>query len=272
MKPLVIYHAGCRDGFCAAWVARKALSANEPEFFAGYYGQEPPDCVGRDVVLVDFSYPLESMRAVISAANSVLVLDHHKTAQAALETLSLNPPSNTRVVFDMARSGAGLAWDEWFPGIPRHYLVAYVEDRDLWKHNLLYSKSVNAFISTLPFTFEAWDEAPDLAIAVKSGRVVEAKVAQYVLEVSKNAMLTMFEGYQVPVVCAPQTDISELLHALCQNEVFALGWWQRADGLFQYSLRSQGDFDVSVLAKRYGGGGHKNAAGFQSKVLLHAKV
>jgi oligoribonuclease NrnB/cAMP/cGMP phosphodiesterase (DHH superfamily) len=29
-----------------------------------------------------------------------------------------------------------------------------------------------------------------------------------------------------------------------------------------YSLRSRGDFDVSVIAKAFGGGGHKNAAGF----------
>ncbi|NIV11578.1 MAG: bifunctional oligoribonuclease/PAP phosphatase NrnA, partial [Aliifodinibius sp.] len=32
-----------------------------------------------------------------------------------------------------------------------------------------------------------------------------------------------------------------------------------------YSLRSRGDFDVSALAERFGGGGHKNAAGFRVK-------
>jgi hypothetical protein len=43
---------------------------------------------------------------------------------------------------------------------------------------------------------------------------------------------------------------------------FAMGWYQRGDGRYAYSLRSRGDFDVSELAKKYGGGGHKNAAGF----------
>jgi nanoRNase/pAp phosphatase (c-di-AMP/oligoRNAs hydrolase) len=33
-------------------------------------------------------------------------------------------------------------------------------------------------------------------------------------------------------------------------------------GLRIFSLRSVGDFDVSAIAKIYGGGGHKNAAGF----------
>jgi nanoRNase/pAp phosphatase (c-di-AMP/oligoRNAs hydrolase) len=31
----------------------------------------------------------------------------------------------------------------------------------------------------------------------------------------------------------------------------------------EFSLRSLGDFDVSEIAKEFGGGGHKNAAGFK---------
>jgi phosphoesterase RecJ-like protein len=33
-------------------------------------------------------------------------------------------------------------------------------------------------------------------------------------------------------------------------------------------LRSIGDFDVSKIALEFGGGGHKNAAGFSGKSLL----
>jgi nanoRNase/pAp phosphatase (c-di-AMP/oligoRNAs hydrolase) len=48
-----------------------------------------------------------------------------------------------------------------------------------------------------------------------------------------------------------------------------VGWSQRADGLFTYSLRSaEGGLDVSVIAKRHGGGGHPHAAGFTSAKLL----
>lgn len=43
--------------------------------------------------------------------------------------------------------------------------------------------------------------------------------------------------------------------------------WFRDRDMFQVSLRSVGDFDVSTIAKQYGGGGHKNAAGFRCKVL-----
>lgn len=44
MKPLVIYHSGCWDGFCAAWVARKALG--DCHFVPMNYGGEVPDVEG----------------------------------------------------------------------------------------------------------------------------------------------------------------------------------------------------------------------------------
>ena len=39
-------------------------------------------------------------------------------------------------------------------------------------------------------------------------------------------------------------------------------WYVDSAGKVRVSLRSEGDYDVSGIAKRYGGGGHKNAAGF----------
>ena len=41
----------------------------------------------------------------------------------------------------------------------------------------------------------------------------------------------------------------------------------RADGRWQFSLRSEGEFDVSAVAQQYGGGGHRNAAGFNAATL-----
>lgn len=264
-RALCIYHGSCRDGFCAAWcVYRKAPNT---EFFAGYYGQPPPDVKGRIVIMVDFSYPRDVLEKLAADATTLIILDHHKTAQEALQGFD---PGNAVVEFDMNRSGAGMAWDHFFKGQPRPWLVDYVEDRDLWRHALPNGPAVNAFIGTLPYEFEHWYRASrmDTADVAKLGEVVEDKVRQYVREVAKNARRVTFEGHDVPLVNAPQCDISELLGFLASGETFSMGWWQRSDGVFQYSLRSRGDFDVSELAKRYGGGGHKNAAGFQVRGLL----
>ncbi|HXT50409.1 MAG TPA: DHHA1 domain-containing protein, partial [Thermoanaerobaculia bacterium] len=41
-----------------------------------------------------------------------------------------------------------------------------------------------------------------------------------------------------------------------------------ADGRYKVSLRSSGDVDVEQVARRHGGGGHKNAAGFTTDGTL----
>ena len=264
--PLIVYHAACRDGFCAAWVAKKAFG--DIEAFPAQYGDVPPDATGRNVYILDFSYPRDVLLRMKEQATHLQVLDHHRTAEEALRGLDF-------CTFDMERSGAGLAWDVLCGG-ERPWIVNYVEDRDLWRKALPFTEEVNAYISTLPFDLKEWDEVYDdieaMYVVVESGAAVLAKVAQYVREVKKNALRVEFMGYNVPCVNAPQVDISELLSALCEGEKFSIGWWRRSDGFFQYSLRTRDpDFDVSALAKQMGGGGHRGAAGFVSPTLLFYK-
>ncbi len=258
MIDLVIYHGSCRDGFTAAWVAR--LRYPEAEFHAGYFGQKPLPVSGRHVLIVDFSYPRSVMEEIARQAESVLLLDHHKTAQADLSGLAY-------AHFDMERSGAGIAWDYLFYGKRRPWLVNYVEDCDLWRFRLRDSRAVNAYLGVLPFEFDAWTGADELGYerAKALGEVVLAKIDQYVSEVSKNARLITLDGYSVPAVNASPVDTSELLEGLAVGNPFALSWSVRADGVFQYSLRSAADgVDVSEIAKAHGGGGHEHAAGFES--------
>jgi len=270
---LVLYHGGCRDGFAAAWVAHRAMP--DAEFRAVSYGQPAPiaDALDRWVYVLDFCYPLAEMVALSGAAKQLFVLDHHKTAEAALRDFKA---ANAKVIFDMERSGAGITADWFLSGTetrhsPPPWPVAYVEDRDLWRFKLADSEVVNAYLSIVPFDFVAWDDLNAKhtpASVFTAGRAVEAKTANYVAEVRKNARRVTFEGHDVPIVNAPQVDISELVGAMCDGETFAMGWWQRSDGQFSYSLRSRGDFDVSALATKHGGGGHKNAAGFLSASLI----
>jgi hypothetical protein len=68
----------------------------------------------------------------------------------------------------------------------------------------------------------------------------------------------------IPSVNCSYFGISEVLHKAAQGHKFALGWFRRHDGKYQYSVRvdKDSDFDGSKLAACYGGGGHVKAAGF----------
>lgn len=150
--PLVIYHADCNDGLTAAWVVKQAFAAGV-DLYPAKYQQPPPDVTGREVVIVDFSYKRSVLLEMAQKAESILILDHHKSAEEDLRGIG-EVASNIIAQFDMERSGAGLAWDYFYnthlngctdtedgsldcvcDALPRPWFVNYVEHNDLWRHS-----------------------------------------------------------------------------------------------------------------------------------------
>jgi len=292
---LIIYHKSCPDGFCAAFIAHQRYP--EAILLPRDHGLEPPyeEVKGKDVLVLDFSWRTREQNLELAElSNTFRILDHHKTAQAVLDGLGF-------ATFDMNRSGAGLTWDYLYgkdsdyetshhSGVweghpvyqPRPWYVNYVEDRDLWNKKLPNTDEANAYIMTLPFEIEAWEGLAKTSLedAVANGRGALAHVEHYVREGRKQAQtgtLIFTPGrkpeepgdpgkiYHVRIVNALYMNISELAGALAQEPGIdiGIGYFERGDGIMQFSLRSRSDVDVSAIASSLGGGGHKNAAGFQ---------
>lgn len=258
---LVIYHNNCYDGFTAAWVAKNHLPENDTEFFPVSYGDVAPDVTGKHVYIVDFSYPRLVLEEMKSSAASLIVLDHHKTAEANLAGLDY-------CIFDMKRSGAQLAWNH-FNGGATPLLVQYVQDRDLWNWVLPESHAINSWISSYPMDFKTWNML-DVALqidfkgCVEAGYHIERYYKQKVAEIIKESKLIELAGYTIPVVNCPYSFGSSVANELLKkypDAPFSAYYFDRADGEQQWGLRSNG-FDVSEIAKQFGGGGHQRAAGF----------
>ena len=266
-ETIVIYHGGCPDGFTAAWAFRRLRPDVPAVFHPGRFGVPPPDVRGKDVYVFDFSYPRETLSRMAAEARSLLVLDHHKTARADLEGLPY-------CVFDMERSGAGLTWDHLAATIapakpePRPWLVEVVEDRDLWRFRLGdRTRAVSAYLATLPMTFEAWDElqssGPEEAEA--KGASIQAYIDSYGEKACEHAVFRPLGGHLVPCINVFYENCSDHLARLCRlypQHPFAASFFLGREGRWLFSLRSVGEFDVSAIARGYGGGGHRNAAGF----------
>lgn len=298
MKPLVIYHANCADGFTAAWAVRQAMDA---DFHPGVHGAALPDVAGRDVILVDFSYKPEVLMTLRTSARSILILDHHKSAEAdlprcdsgqmdALTCFRLDdaawtapktwayyqqcvqqdqwegaPHALIYALFDMDRSGAGIAWDFFHPGKDRPALIDHVEDRDLWRFALEGTREIQAAVFSYPYQFEVWDQlmkAPVFGL-YQQGVAIERKHHKDVAELVEVAKRQMVIGhYDVPVASLPYTLASDAGHLMAKGQPFAACYYDKAEGRV-FSLRSTEDgVDVSEVAKLYGGGGHSRAAGF----------
>lgn len=272
-KPdMCIYHGGCDDGFGAAWAVWKKWP--DCEFITGVYGKEPPDVTGKHVLLVDFSYKRPVMERLVLAAASVTVLDHHKTAEAELSCLDLWakkqwPPRSAAITFDMEKSGARLAWEFCHGQEAIPAMLAMIEDRDLWRFALdPDTRRFSAALRIYPQEFKVWDGIySNTARLIDEGTIVLRSHTANVLKFCAESFIEKISGYEVPCCNVPYHYASDVAHQLLADfpeAPFAMSWFKRGDGMFQASLRSEDHrVDVSEIAKKYGGGGHRNAAGFQ---------
>lgn len=276
-ETLCIYHGNCADGFGAAWAVREAFVPKQIEFHAGVYQNPPPDVADRHVIMVDFSYKRPVIDEMAKAARSILILDHHKSAAEDLSGYA--PPPDTWddwveacawhevvALFDMNRSGAGITWD-YFHDAPRPPLIDHIEDRDLWRFALDGTREIQAAVFSYPYDFEVWDRlmAMPLDALRTEGVAIERKHHKDVAELVDVCMREMTIGDRImPVASLPYTLTSDAGHLMAsrRNGVAAC-YWDTPDGRV-FSLRSTDDGpDVSEIAKLYGGGGHRNAAGFR---------
>lgn len=266
MKNYVLYHNDA-DGFCAAWVFSKVLKG-ETVYLPVQYGEEPPEevmVIGKSsyTFIVDFSYSRELLQEM-SAYSPLVVLDHHKTAEKELADLPY-------CIFDMDRAGCRLAFDYWVMNEVNFTkqvedIVNYVQDHDLWRFDLPKSREIRAAIASYPFHFEVWDtfKIPTL---VKEGEAILRYQKQIIKRHKEFAKEVDFCGHKVLMTRAPDTTVnSELGQELAKDGPFGVTYFD-VDGYRVFSLRSVSDFDVSALAKQFGGGGHAKAAGFRMPLL-----
>ncbi|APU89011.1 strong similarity to phosphohydrolase [Virus Rctr197k] len=296
MKSTIIFHANCHDGVTALWAATRRLP--DADMYAGKY-DEPPDLErlrGCDVVFVDFCWRRAAMVAVREVASSVLVLDHHKTAMDAmvgqgenfvdmrswsgpitwerhLENITQDADEGVHnsiyMLFDMERSGAGIAWDVLMSGNPRPLLIDYVEDRDLWRFKLIGSREVHAACSSFPLSLVARTMLMAMPIQklIDDGSVILRYHNKLVETAAGHAIMAELGGHTVPTLACPNIELApDIGHKLAQGHPFAAIYVDRSDGSRYYQLRSSSEgLDVGEIAQRLGGGGHRNAAGYTRK-------
>lgn len=166
----ILYHADCPDGFGAAYAAWRRYG--ERAAYVPLHHGEPWDkleLAGRDVFILDFSFPPADLLAMAAVAHSVFLLDHHVTArqawagQLAADTgqrglaLHRHPGLPLTVAFDLDKSGARLAWEHFHPGEPAPLLIAHIEDQDLWRFRLPDTRPFCQALRLRPYDFAVWD-------------------------------------------------------------------------------------------------------------------
>ena len=261
----VLYHGGCTDGWAAAYIASKRYP--DAKLLAMAYSQPIPfeRLKGKDVLVVDFSWPRAKISELLSQVSSLSIFEHHKWSAQELEVPFAD---NYYFNFDVNRSGAGITWDVLFPNDPRPWWVNYVEDGDLWKFTLGDSRAVNAYLHALPKRTARWDALRETKFAdvALHGYAIQMHIETAAEHTASEHMIGEWHNEKIAVVNCPghqSSDVGELLYKTKTKAV--LMWFERNDGMVKFMLRSAADGpDVGGWAKGYpGGGGHTHSAGFE---------
>jgi len=264
MKPLILYHDDM-DGFACAWIAHKALG-NNAEYIAVRYGSNPPKEAfsGRPIYIFDFSYDRDTLFSIHKNASFFILLDHHKTAINRCVGIE-----NCFVDEENKRSGCIMVWEYFFPDKEPPWFIKYIDDRDRWQFNLKYSKEVNLVLECYDKDFEIWDKLIErnLLDVIEDGKVIKRYQDKLIKRILENVYYIQYDGYKIPIVNTPIL-ASEVGEILAEENPFVLIWSRRQDK-YKYELRSNPKgLDVTEIAKKYGGGGHKNASGFVTRHLI----
>ncbi len=265
---VIFYHKECQDGFSGAWVAWKKFgeSADYVPLDNRMMESDKLNLTDKTIYFIDaLPRSRDIIEKIVSQNKSVVGIDHHITNEPWMSLF-------TEHRFELDKSGGVLAWEYFFPEKPVPIALLFIQDIDIWKWSLPETKDLATYFELVEFNFDYWekmvanmeDKNAREGIIEKS-EMLTKYIDMKVKEIAGEAYPVEFEGMKIMAVNS-NTLSSKVGNMLATNyPPVAIIWAETKDYIYA-SLRSNGTVDVSEIAKKYGGGGHRAAAGFRPKI------
>jgi len=285
-----IFHHNDIDGRCAAAIVKKAIDEGrlvdvlhpEPEFFEMDYKTEIPVAtiaLDEAVVIVDFSFEPKDMNLVLKMTQQIVWIDHHKTAKTYLDEYDCEV-KGLQDFTTPGKSGAELAWEYFFPNSPMPRAVKLVGDHDTWRWE--HGEETASFHEGLGLedqspSSDMWRtllyeavynmETSRIKEILRNGEISIRYRNNFCLDYCRTyGFETKFEGYKcyaLNLYRFGSIGFGEKIdfYDICIS--FAFDGAKYSVGL--YTKRK--DLDLGAIAKKHGGGGHQQAAGFVCTTL-----
>lgn len=284
-----VYHHNDHDGRCAAFLLRfylesKGQSLDKNDFIESDYNtiiNLDQISEGEDVYFLDFHPKIKDDYLWLRKNTNLTIFDHHRSAIRNIHQWESEIDSSkyrlARLVLDESRSGCLITYDELLKDtiLNKPYFVTLINDYDTWKHShpetypFFYGLQMH---DTSPFS-DVWDSLMAnygviklIKMIIDSGRMIVNYQEKYDRsELQSIGFETMFEGYKC--LCINRWRSSSHTFEITPNYDMYISFYFNGSKwtVSLYSLSKK--VDVSIIAEKYGGGGHPGSAGFQCKTL-----
>jgi nanoRNase/pAp phosphatase (c-di-AMP/oligoRNAs hydrolase) len=278
---------------------------DDTEFIPIQYGDTLPDVTGASVYILDYSVDPEtliSMSSVSNTAQKFVMLDHHESAinkyvdyfGIVKEDRIIISKDNYFILFDQNKSGCGLTrelvceiifapgWSQYRFNASKNLdlFIDHIQDRDLWLFKLPQTQAYYELLNSLElktpkdcyeFIMDFTDD--ELASSLEQFQARVDMRMELALEYASKASTIIFENHVIKAVNVPANFSSIVGDILNKDVPFALMYVTDGVNVF-CSLRSDKDtgVDVSKIAIKYGGGGHRASSGFRMNLEDFSKM
>lgn len=278
---ICIHHNKDLDGFSSGAIVK--LKYPEAKLIGWDYKDPIPDFaqfVGEDVIMIDISFPVKDILE-LARISRLTVIDHHVSFFNDVHNQIIgNLPFI--YIYKEGFAACEIGWGYLFPDKPVSYAVTLLGRYDTWRQ-----KEGDWEEETLPFQYAMRLECTS-AQTFNPWLFENDKFSQDIVKrISLGKNILKYQQEQDRLACERSSFEKEVfggLRAIClntrafssntlktvynpENHDIMIGFEYTGDK-WSVSLRSiKEEIDVSLIAKSKGGGGHKKAAGFESKTF-----
>lgn len=275
----IYYHNKDLDGFCSGAIANKFWLSKELteriQMIGWDYGDMQPEINEGDYyILTDISFNPETMMR-LNSTNCIWV-DHHKSAILDSETYGYGNIPGIRKIGD---SASLLAWRFFFKNLTVPEIVYWVDRYDVWKQGgdwdnvLVHQYGIRSTLGDPKDKneFSNWDinfTEYQISVIVNKGTAITKFIEQQNKNSAKRCFNLMFEGLFFCAVNQGECN-SEIVNSAITKTHDAIMCFRFTGIDWSVSMydnpKNEKKHDLSLIAKRWMGGGHFSASGFKVK-------
>jgi len=235
-----------------------------------------------DVFIVDFCFKIDVMKALITRYDNKLHwIDHHVSAIEMMKKANLVPTGK----YSLQKIGDGackLVWKQLFPNLVIPRAVNYIFMHDVWdKTEWEYTEYFHNGLdirhwannpgdnSNWHYLFNDYEDSCLTNSIIKDGVIITSYIKNNHKEYAKNAFEMELEGLKLICINKLNTN-SSILDSIWDKTKYDAIMTFGFDGTnWRFSLYANNNdkVDVSKIAIKFGGGGHKGASGFYVKEI-----
>lgn len=276
-----IYHKNDLDGVCSAAIMRlkypniKLIGLDNGDVLDVKIGE------GEEVIIADISLPMSKMKGIsIKTEGKFTWIDHH---QSSINDFKNFEPFEVNAVLQLGVAACELTWKTLFPNIPVPFAVQLLSAYDVWDksrfdwHDLTlpfqYGMRLDCGINVEKFNpnifkinFELLGSYNNLFQVIYNSGM---NILQY--QIRENELHAKIQWFEEKILGLNAICINDNTHSSFvfdtiydenKHDIMILFYYTK--NKWTFSVYTTKDYiDCSIIAKYFGGGGHKQAAGFK---------